>query len=267
MGKVHIEFYSECLGRQIDVGAFLPEEYGETGARKGNPIKKDFPVLYLLHGYNSDFSTWERMTQIGFMLRDLPLTVVMPSGLNSYYVDGRLTNMDYYRFLNEELPGKIKNWFPISDKREDTFVGGLSLGGYGAMRLSLANPERFSYAFTLSGVVDLEGYYNDTCMYKKCIIHDRDISLGCREDALNTDNDIFYLIDKNIREGKEFPRLMLACGTNDPAYHYTANLLNKLRETGVDVEYFDKEGKHDWNFWNYAIKRIFEWLPLDRYRG
>ncbi|MBQ1477988.1 MAG: hypothetical protein IIZ33_07560 [Erysipelotrichaceae bacterium] len=264
MGKCHFNFYSEYLKRNVDIDVILPEEYGYGRRQKGHPIEKDFPVLYLLHGYNSDFETWERNSTLPFQLRDLPLAVVLPSGYNLWYGNGEKTGMDYTSFLAHELPAVLKNTVNISDRREDTFIGGLSMGGFGAVLLGLKYPEKYSRVISLSGVTDLDLFYADDS-FKTAINRDRDISLGKRDDLRKNHNDFEMLLEEGREKGTEFPEFYIACGIEDPVAQYSWNFKEKLKKYQVPFQYVERTGNHNWVFWEEELPEVLSWLPLKKY--
>ena len=265
MGRMRINLPSKYLHRNVDVDVILPEEYGYGRRQKGHPIKENFPVLTLLHGYNSDYETWERNSAMPFFTRDLPLCIVLPSGYNLWYGPGVHTGMDYTSFLAKELPEKLHDLLNISLKREDSFIGGLSMGGFGAVLQGLKYPERYSRVISFSGVTDLDLFYNDGS-FKTAINRDRDISLGNREELKRSGNDFEELLQKGTEEGTRFPSFYVACGTEDPVIEYNRNFRKLLERYGVDHTYTERPGGHDWWFWDVEIRRVFEWLPLDAYK-
>src|SRR3712207_4064507 len=127
-------------------------QIGMTGATGGGPP----PVLYLLHGLSDDDTIWLRRTSIERYVAPLGLAVVMPQVHRSFYADERYGGR-YWTFLSEELPALVDSWFRVSQRREDTFVAGLSMGGYGALKWALRQPDRFAAAASLSGAVGVEG--------------------------------------------------------------------------------------------------------------
>src|SRR5690606_35149889 len=121
--------------------------------------KKKHPVLYLLHGLSDDDTIWLRRTSIERYVAGLGLAVVMPNVHRSFYADMAYGGQ-YWTFLTEELPRVAGDFFPLSDAREDNYVAGLSMGGYGAFKWALSYPERFAAAGSLSGVLDLAKHQN-----------------------------------------------------------------------------------------------------------
>ncbi|MFD0818010.1 alpha/beta hydrolase, partial [Micromonospora zhanjiangensis] len=154
MALMRCDFFSETLGLNTSMTVLLPQrtatQIGMSGAtRDGDP-----PVLYLLHGLSDDDTIWLRRTSIERYVAPLGLAVVMPQVARSFYTDEANGNR-YWTFLSEELPELCRSFFRLSDRREDTFVAGLSMGGYGALRWALRAPHRFAAAASLSGALDL----------------------------------------------------------------------------------------------------------------
>jgi putative tributyrin esterase len=143
-----VNFFSEVLGLNSRMIVMLPQPgAGATGQPRHR-------VLYLLHGHSDDCTAWQRWTSIERYVEELNLAVIMPDAHLSFYTDmahgGR-----YWTFISQELPALAQRIFPLSTDRADTFVAGLSMGGYGAFKLALAYPERFAAAASLSGALDI----------------------------------------------------------------------------------------------------------------
>ncbi len=125
--------------------------------RPGDPqdnYQTPFRVLYLLHGYSDDQTAWQRWTSIERYAEGLNLAVVMPAAQNSFYTD-MVHGGKFFTFLTEELPAVVHDLFPLSTERADTFVAGLSMGGYGAFKLALSRPDLYAAAASLSGALDI----------------------------------------------------------------------------------------------------------------
>src|SRR3954452_11495359 len=156
MALLRCDFFSDVLEVGTSMTVLLPQagegQIGVTGARP-DP-EAGFPVLYLLHGLSDDSTAWLRYTSIERYAAPLGLAVVMPDVQRSFYAD-EAHGAAYWTFLSEELPEVVGSFFRVSDRREDTFVAGLSMGGYGALKWALRAPERFAAAAVLSGAVDV----------------------------------------------------------------------------------------------------------------
>lgn len=141
MALFNCTFYSRYLAYDTQVNVILPENRAPYQFDDTKPYR--FQVLYLLHGRGDDCNGWMRGTSIEQYAKEHRIAVVMPSGEDSFYVDS-FHGKRYFSYLTEELPQKLKQWFPISDASEDTFIAGLSMGGYGAAKIGFTYPERFA---------------------------------------------------------------------------------------------------------------------------
>ncbi|MCI4065935.1 esterase family protein [Micromonospora sp. R77] len=230
-----------------------PAGIGVAGAAAdGDP-----PVLYLLHGLTDDDTAWTRRTAIERYVAPLGLAVVMPQGGRSFYSDEAHGNR-YWTFLSEELPEVCRTFFRLSQRREDTFVAGLSMGGYGAMKWALRDPGRFAAAASLSGALDMaRRREHPTRPTNPDVMHtvwgDRAVS--------GTDDDTIALLE---RAGDDLPALYVACGTEDHLYEDNTRFVATARERGVPLTVDFSPGDHDWAYWDAKIRDVLAWLPLRR---
>ncbi|MEZ4634024.1 MAG: alpha/beta hydrolase-fold protein [Caldilineaceae bacterium] len=152
MSFIQLDFFSETLQLASSMNVLLPRTTQAQRDKLGADHR--YPVLYLLHGMSDDHTAWTRYTSLERYTRYLNLAVIMPAVHRTSY-----TNMHqggrYWTFISQEVPALAHSLFPISTKRAETFTAGLSMGGYGAFKLALRQPERFSYAASLSGAVDM----------------------------------------------------------------------------------------------------------------
>ena len=127
MALVQVDFFSEKLMRTVTINAIIPVD------KKLNQPNKKFKTLYLLHGIFGNYTDWVCGTRIQRWAQDHDLAVIMPSGENKFYVDNENSHEYYSQFIGEELVSITRAMFPLSQRREDTFIAGLSMGGYGAI--------------------------------------------------------------------------------------------------------------------------------------
>jgi putative tributyrin esterase len=258
MALIHCRFQSLVLSLEMSMIVIMPENRG--GVRQGGePIKGDCPVLYLLHGYSADESDWIRKSGIERYVDERDLAVVMPSGLNSFYVNSWDGSCEYFRYISEELPQRLRQFFHVSDRREDTFVAGFSMGGYGAFKLALTYPEKFSAAASLSGALDIVALYEDPTRDRSS--HLKPV-FGELDDLKGSDNDLLALSKKLKSSGKDIPRLYQCCGIQDSLYPVNVKFRDHLRALDYNFIYDEGPGNHDWNYWDPAIQKIVKWLPI-----
>jgi len=236
---------TSALGKSVDVNVIIPN----------NPSTDKMKVLYLLHGLSDNNTEWQRYTSIERYMRNANDTiVVMPDGGRSFYTD-MVHGGKYYTYISKELPEFINSLFRTSGKREDTYIAGLSMGGYGAFKLALRNPDKYYAAASFSGVLDIAAHLNMEGDWQKeaVAILGEDFSMETSEENL------LYLLKK---EFKIKPKLLQMCGTEDFLYADNVKFEKEAREKGFDLEYFEAPGDHNWDFWDMCIKRALEFFGI-----
>src|SRR5271154_6181517 len=154
MSFLDFHFFSEALALTCSAHVILPQATTAQIGMTGGKTREKYPTLYLLHGLSDDHTIWTRRTSIERYAAERNIAVVMPAVTRSFYQD-MASGPKYWTFLSEELPALCQRYFPLSAAREDNFAAGLSMGGYGDLRLALARPEKFAAVASLSGALDL----------------------------------------------------------------------------------------------------------------
>ena len=158
-----------------------------------------------------------------------------------------------------------RKMFPLSKKREDTFIGGLSMGGFGALRNGLKYSDTFGYIVALSGALLVDGMpgrNNDVAMF----IDSRDYAESCfgnLDELLESDKNPKYIVEQMLKAGKTFPEIYMACGTEDGLLGVNREMAAFLKDHQVNVTYEEGAGNHEWDFWDTYIKKAIEWLPTE----
>ena len=252
MALIRCDFYSSTLSLSTSMTVLLPQSesgIGIAGASSGPP-----PVLYLLHGLTDDDTIWMRRTSIERYAAPLGLAVVMPQVHHSFYAD-EAHGHRFWTFLSEELPELVHSFFRVSDRREDTFVAGLSMGGYGAMKWALRQPDRFAAAASLSGALDLAGGHATRDPWVEGILGRVFADSG----LAGTADDTIALA--RSADPATTPPLYICCGTEDDLWPQSVAFAAAARERGHDVTTDFGPGDHDWAYWDDAIQRVLGWLP------
>ena len=227
--------------------------------------EKPYKTLYLLHGIFGNYTDWVSGTKIQRWAEEKDLAVVMPSGDNMFYVNQEESHNFYGEFIGKELVDMTRKMFPLSRKREDTYIAGLSMGGYGALRNGLKYSETFGCLASLSGAMVVDHiaertddvpFFIDSRSFARSIFGDLD-------KAEESDKNPKWLVKKLKEEGKDIPRIYLTCGLQDSLLEANREMRDFLKEQGADVTYVEGEGAHEWDFWNRSIKDVLEWLPLE----
>lgn len=254
MSLLDCKFFSETLGMSSSVLVILPEETERQIGLQGNAGHKGagHPTLFLLHGLSDDETIWLRRTSIERYVAPLGLAVVMPNVHRSFYVNQRY-GLAYWDFVSAELPQKMREFFKLSPRREDTFVAGLSMGGFGATLLALKKPEQYAAAASLSGVYDLLGPEIQ-------LLPDYRLAFGDREGAAEYQPQ--KLAEELVASGKPRPALYLCCGTEDPLHAQNVKFHEELSALGLEHTFEVGPGSHNWEYWDRAIQAVLRWLPL-----
>ncbi len=263
MAYFKINYYSETINKNMDMIVVLP-----TG---DYPVKRDkngnYAVLYLVHGYTSDYSKWHRLTSIERYADQYGIAVVMPDVGKSFYQD-MVYGDPHFTHLTEELPNKINAWFKITSDPDYTFIAGNSMGGYGAMKVALTYPDRFNAAGTLSGAlvigqIDNIGVDSESPLWLQRLKIDLPLAFGDLSKVKGSENDLFHLLKENKSQGKVLPRLFVCCGTDDFVYDATVAFSNALNELKIPFRYSEEKAEHTWDYWDREILKFIELICED----
>ena len=261
MALIHVNFFAQSLCMCVSCDVILPEKSEsligmETSARGGK-----HPVLWLLHGMSDNHTIWQRRTSIERYASKLGLAVVMPNAHLSGY-----SNMahggQYFTYITEELPRVMRNFFPFSERREDNFVCGLSMGGAGAMKIGLAKSDNYAAIGCLSA-----GAMNRTDDEVKASerLQKRMHLLYGDRDLTGTEEDVWGNARKILAEGKTPPRIYHACGDKDfllERAHETRDFFTVMPGNPFDYTYEEDPGAHTWEFWDDHIQKFLAFLKL-----
>jgi putative tributyrin esterase len=266
MALLHCDFHSDVLELACSMTVILPQQtttsqIGLVGSARSTD-REDFrghPTLWLLHGMSDDHTIWPRRTSIERYVAPRGLAVVMPAVARSYYTDMH-HGPKYWTFISEELPRIARSFFHLSDRREDNFVAGLSMGGYGAFKLALVHPDRYAAAASLSGALDA----HTIALH----IPDREEEMtnifGPSGRIRGSENDLFTLAERLTKRDGPRPALYQCCGTEDFLHADNRRFREHLAAVGLDVTYEEGPGSHEWGFWDQWIQRVVRWLPVQR---
>ncbi|WP_427910828.1 alpha/beta hydrolase family protein [Pediococcus parvulus] len=245
-----ISYYSDTLKKITNVTIIIPET--------SNTVSDTFPVLWLLHGLGGDNSVWLRRTSIEEYDADkYQIAVIMPDAQRSFYTDMSFGG-DYWTYITQELYTKIYSTFPLSPLRENNFICGASMGGYGALKWALTYPEKFSAVAALSPVLDLRDFETRELLSKKefaGIFHGKDLEKGPLV--------ISWLIKQYNLTSSSKLSVLTASGTKDFLLNqnqaFSSIFQNKFKR---NYTWMKTEGAHDWNLWRPQLKKVMEWLPV-----
>jgi putative tributyrin esterase len=256
MVHLRCDFFSEALSLSTSMTVILPQRTTTQIGMSGSAGDGAPPVLYLLHGLSDDDTTWVRRTSIERYVAPLGLAVVMPQVHRSFYTDQAYGGR-YWTFLTEELPALVATLFRVSERREDTFVAGLSMGGYGAVKWALRQPERFAAAASMSGTLHVAGLRTGRVRPEDPRLLAR--VFGRREVTGGPDDLIWLLGQQDL---SNLPELYVCCGTEDDLLEDTILFRDACANARVPVTTSFDPGEHEWGYWDAKIQEVLGWLPL-----
>jgi putative tributyrin esterase len=262
MAFLDFHFFSDALGLTCSAWILIPQPSTRQIGMDGGVLREKYPALYLLHGLSDDHTIWMRRTSIERYAAEKNIAVIMPAVGRSFY-QNMASGQKYWTFVSEELPALCERLLPLSTAREDRFAAGLSMGGYGALRLGLAMPERFAAVASLSGALDMPRRARDAGKPGSRISLDEWIGiLGPKLKIDATDADLQFLARKLASSTAPKPGIYLACGTEDELLEDTRAFRRHLDTLRLANTYVEGPGAHEWGYWDAQIQHVLDWLPL-----
>lgn len=248
MAHITLNYLSQTLGMHQTLNVILPED--ETYFNS-NQSAKPLKTLILLHGLSSDTHSYMRYTSVERYANAHQVAVVMPNADHSFY-----TNMvyghSYYDYILE-VYDYVHQILPLSNKREDNYIAGHSMGGYGTIKFALTQSQLFSKAAMLSAAFDVSmiGQYEWYDFSPQSVVGDANHIAG-------TQFDPYYLVEQVVDQHKDLPQLYIKCGTEDELYQGNIDFIQFLNLKEVPYHFKESTGVHDYAYWDKAIKEVIE---------
>lgn len=244
MASITLSFHSEALERTVPLRALVPLE---------DAPRVPMPAMYLLHGLYGSEQDWFQYTRVMLWARAKGLAVFCPAGENRFYVNQADTGEAYMRYVGEELPAFTRRLFPLSSRREDTFIAGLSMGGYGALNAGLTYPETFGKVAALSAA--LRPWKRMDKPQGGCVQRP-----AYARALFGQDTEPWNTLTLARQCGARAPELWLSCGAQDDLLEENIALVDGLRQAGIPAYFDQPPGAHNWDFWDREIQRVIDWL-------
>ncbi len=245
MALSHIDHVSEAVKLNLPLNIIVPD----PGRMGDVPVAKR-KVLYLLHGLSDDASAWQRYTSIETLASAYGLVVVMPSGGRSFYTD-QPNGQNYFSYITEELPQYLADVFNLKPARDDTYIAGNSMGGYGAVKAALHYPDRFAAAASFSGALSLQilGLLpNDPRR------HEFELLFGDLNQLSGSAHDPAVWLQQAAQHPNGLPKLFIYVSRQEDIYPLSGMFHAACQSLGIQSEYHEEDGAHDWLFWDKQIR-------------
>ena len=250
MAFLTCELKSECLRMNTTVSLILPHDIHRNASKPG--------VLYLLHGCPHNHSVWQRYTSLERYAEEMNLAVVMPEANRSFYTDMKY-GVDYFSYISRELPLLCEQMFGISPDPAHRYISGLSMGGYGCLKISFSHPAAYRACFALSALSDIRLHIQRTKETDPKIRDYRGV-FGPQLD-LPDDQDLYRLARQAVLSPVH-PKLYFYCGLPDGMYPEVQALYDYLQDLQYPVSVKFWDGIHDWKFWDEAIQLVLKNIDL-----
>lgn len=239
-------FHSAALDREMKYRIYLPNNYASTTRR--------YPVLYLLHGLYGDYKNWDTLTGLAHHAAGMQWIIVMPDAGDSWYTNSATASQDKFEdYITKDMLAEIDSKYRTIRDRHARAIAGLSMGGYGALKFALRNPQSFAFAASLSGALDAARDLDTRLPEFAGKLNE---VFGTTGNPAREQNNIFVLL-RNASPGT-LPYLYLACGTADRFLSVNRQFVAALSQQQVRYEYHETPGNHDWAYWDRAVQPMLE---------
>lgn len=263
MALIHVGFFSQTIGMCMSCDVILPQRATRQIGMDSAATDGKHKVLWLLHGMSDDQTIWQRRTSIERYAAPLGLAVVMPAVSLSCYAN-MAHGRRYYDYVANELPEIMRGMFPLSDKREDNFIAGLSMGGAGCMKIGLANPDKYGAIGCFSaGAINRHKVLSPERADMMNMVY----GTTNMDDLNGTVEDVFGSAKKIVEEGLPCPRIFHSIGASDgllESAHETRDFFTAIPGNPFDYHYEEHPGAHTWEYWDEHIQDFLKFLSLDK---
>ncbi len=227
-----MQFFSPALQKACSMNVILPDRQAGAGP---------FPVFYLLHGLSDDHTIWARRTSIERYLEGLPLIVVMPDGGRSFYCDA-VEGPAYETHIVQDVIGFVDRFLNAIPSREGRVIGGLSMGGYGAIKLALKFPNLFCSAASHSGALAYT-------RRPELISEFRRVFGPSYRDGKDCTFRLAETVDRFL-----LPAIRIDCGVDDGLLGENRAFHEHLKALQIPHEYEEFPGAHTWAYWDLHVQ-------------
>jgi len=262
MSFLQVNSYAESLARQNTFNVILPDDL-QPMMKAGNPhFERETKTLFLLHGYSGNMHDWLTGSNVQELAIKYNLAVVMPNGGNHFYLNGKGTGNKSADYVGTELVEYMRRTFGLAKERENTFIGGLSMGGFGALHTGLQFHENFGKIIALSSALIIHqiqgmrpGAQNEMADYDYYVSVFGDLA-----QLEGSEKDPEYLMQQLKAQGREIPEIYMACGTEDFLLENNRQMHEFLVKEHIPVSYQEGPGAHEWGFWNRYLEPAVCWM-------
>ena len=261
MATLHLNFRSDSISRSVYPVAFLPDYNGF------NDVKPPYRTLYFLPGYSGGGLETATFTNFAMYSALYGVAIILIDGENSFYLDDEQRGAKFSQYAGKEIVEATRALLPLSHKREDTYIGGISMGGYGALINGLRYADTFGKIAMLSPALEMHRRQRENPELCPIPLGELEGAIGKEETLIGTYKDPHFASKKAIAEGK-LPEIFLGCGKQDELVIAASRRYKAfMEEQGHPITYYEREGLHDHTFWKQALTPLCEFLNGETAKG
>lgn len=250
---VEDSLFAPSISAYCPMTILLPDGYDRS--------KKRYPVIYLLHGFNQQHSSWFTSTRLVRLASSYSFIIVSPEAKNSWYTNSvTQPELRYEDLLMKDIIPFVDGKYRTKKGGEFRSIAGLSMGGYGALKFALKYPAQFHFAAGLSPSIQFPAGLEDSAIVaRRSDASNASVraAFGAVRNALWPENDIVSLLKRT--GGRALPYIYLSVGSNDnipEIIDQTHLLAGTLRAKKISFEMHESEGGHEWNYWDSEIENV-----------
>ena len=262
MANFRLYYFSEALKMRVGVNVIIPENtWGHSLADR--PEGYRYPTLWLQSGGGFDYTDWQRYTALELYAAEAGVAIVCSGTFCSGYMDTYRGDFKYFTQLSSETPKVVRHLFPLSEDPQDNFIAGFSMGGYGSLKWLVRDPEQFAAFGLFSGLKNIADLDVEGAAAADPDFYMFPMAFGNNANIVNTENDICYMIDRQMKAGKRFPKGYMATGVEDSHYEDNVKFMEKYRSQGIEALRIIDHGAHNWEYCNKHVKQFLDWLMAE----
>jgi len=248
-----VQFASKLVGKTLPYNVVLPVDYDKPEVRNTR-----YPVLYLLHGLFGHYDNWTTNTKLAEYASQHQMIIVTPEGNDGWYTDsGTVPSDKYESYLVQELIPDVEKRFRVNNNRASRAIGGLSMGGYGAVKFGVKYPEMFTLVASMSGALDAAAWSESDLRGFESIWRTLRPVFGADNSSIRTANDLHKLLrELTANSIAKLPFIYLDCGTEDPLFQSSRDFVELLRSRNIPHEYRELPGGHSWTYWDAQVQDV-----------
>lgn len=214
-------------------------------------VNAETPVVYLLHGLSDNCSNWVRLTSVERYANRHGVAIVIPEVQRSFYSDMKY-GLNYYSYISKELIQIVHSFFGLPTTKDKTFIAGLSMGGFGALKCGMSNPKQYAAVASFSAVCDIQDLLDQDMTSANCGELYAILGDGL---VVGDENNLYKIADKC-----KDVRVLMTCGTLDILHEQNLALKTHMEDIGMDITYREWDGDHTWEFWDSSIEMALEYF-------